>query len=111
MTRCTGKSTRRPAPDLADPAAATVSFSKSISVLHASRRENERRAHLAADRQAAAYGAGHEEAFLEVLCRVHPGRAGYAQAWVGVTRTGYHGIWVDLTCRLRNLCNPSCCTV
>jgi hypothetical protein len=33
----------------------TISFSKSISVLHASLRENERRARLAGDQQAAAY--------------------------------------------------------
>jgi hypothetical protein len=38
----------------------TVSFSKSISVLHASIRENERRARLAADQQAAAYWARRE---------------------------------------------------
>ena len=36
----------------------TVSFSKSISVLHASIRENARRARLARDQQAAAYWAG-----------------------------------------------------
>ena len=35
----------------------TISFSKSISVLHASIRENERRARLSADQQAAAYWA------------------------------------------------------
>ena len=39
----------------------TVSFSKSISVLHASLRENERRARLAGDQQAAAYWAGREQ--------------------------------------------------
>ena len=38
----------------------TVSFSKSISVLHASIRENERRARQAGDRQAAVYWAGRE---------------------------------------------------
>jgi TrwC relaxase len=36
----------------------TISFSKSISVLHASIRENERRARLGGDQQAAAYWAG-----------------------------------------------------
>ena len=35
----------------------TVSFSKSISVLHASLRENERRARMGGDQQAAAYWA------------------------------------------------------
>ena len=36
----------------------TISFSKSISVLHASIRENQRRARMAGDQQAAAYGKG-----------------------------------------------------
>ena len=40
----------------------TVSFSKSISVLHASIRENERRARLAGDQEAAAYWADREHA-------------------------------------------------
>ena len=40
----------------------TVSFSKSISVLHASIRESERRARLAGDQRAAAYWAGRDEA-------------------------------------------------
>ena len=39
----------------------TVSFSKSISVLHASIRENERRARHGGDQQAAAYWAGREQ--------------------------------------------------
>ena len=41
----------------------TISFSKSISVLHASIRENQRRAQLAGDRQATMYWAGREQAF------------------------------------------------
>jgi hypothetical protein len=47
----------------------TVSFSKSISVLHASIRENERRARLAEDQQAAGYWAAREQAFQQVLHR------------------------------------------
>jgi hypothetical protein len=47
----------------------TISFSKSISVLHASIRENERRARQAGDQQAAAYWAGREQSF-------HADRAG-----------------------------------
>jgi hypothetical protein len=39
----------------------TISFSKSISVLHASIRENERHARLTGDQQAAAYWAGREQ--------------------------------------------------
>jgi TrwC relaxase len=72
----------------------TVSFSKSISVLHASIRENARRARLAGDEQAAAYWAGHEERFREVLQRANRAALEYVQAWAGVTRTGYHGVRV-----------------
>src|SRR5580658_7033328 len=54
LERAAAQTTRQPAvyTDV------TVSFSKSISVLHASIRENERRARLAADPQAVAYWAG-----------------------------------------------------
>src|SRR5579864_1346984 len=45
----------------------TVSFSKSISVLHASIRENVRRARLAGDEAAVAYWAGREEKFQEIM--------------------------------------------
>ena len=73
----------------------TVSFSKSISVLHASIRENERRARLAGDQQAAAYWAGREQTFQEILHRANRAALEYLQAWAGVTRTGYHGTRVD----------------
>jgi hypothetical protein len=73
----------------------TVSFSKSISVLHASIRKNERRARLAGDQQAAAYWAGREQAFQEILHRANRAALEYLQAWAGVTRTGYHGTRVD----------------
>jgi TrwC relaxase/AAA domain len=73
----------------------TVSFSKSISVLHASLRENERRARQAGDRQAAAYWAGREQAFHEVLHRANRAALEYLQAWAGITRSGYHGTRVD----------------
>jgi len=69
----------------------TVSFSKSISVLHASVRENERRARLAGDQQAAAYWAGCEQQFQGILHRANRAALEYLQAWAGVTRTGYHG--------------------
>jgi hypothetical protein len=69
----------------------TVSFSKSISVLHASLRENERRARLAGDQQGAAYWAGREQAFQKVLHRANRAALEYLQDWAGVTRTGYHG--------------------
>ncbi|HEU5392798.1 MAG TPA: MobF family relaxase [Streptosporangiaceae bacterium] len=73
----------------------TVSFSKSISVLHASIRENERRARLAGDRQAAAYWAGREQAFQELLHKANRAALEYLQAWAGITRTGYHGTRID----------------
>ena len=72
----------------------TVSFSKSISVLHASIRENERRARQAGDHRAAAYWAGREQAFQAVLHQANQAALEYLQAWAGVTRTGYHGIRV-----------------
>ena len=73
----------------------TVSFSKSISVLHASIRENERRACLAGEQKAAAYWAGREQQFQEVLHRANRAALEYLQAWAGTTRTGYHDTQVD----------------
>ena len=73
----------------------TVSFSKSISVLHASIRENARRARLAGDGRALAYWSGREERFQEVLHRANRAVLEYLQEWAGVTRTGYHGVRVD----------------
>ena len=69
----------------------TVSFSKSISVLHASIRENARRARLSGDEPAAAYWTGREEEFQALLQRANRVMLEYAQRWAGVTRTGYHG--------------------
>ena len=73
----------------------TVSFSKSISVLHASLRENERRARQAGDQQAVTYWAGREQVFQEVLHRANRAALEYLQAWAGITRTGYHGTRVE----------------
>jgi hypothetical protein len=73
----------------------TISFSKSISIMHASIRENARRARLAGDQQAAAYWAEREETFQEVLHRANRAALEYLQTWAGVTRTGYHGVRVD----------------
>ena len=91
LERVAARATRQPAAyyDV------TVSFSKSISVLHASIRENERRARLGGDRQAAAYWAGREQAFQEVLHKANRAALEYAQAWAGITRTGYHGTRID----------------
>ena len=91
LERQAAQATRRPAAytDV------TVSFSKSISVLHASIRENERRAHLTRDQRAAAYWAGREQQFEEILHRADRAALEYLQAWAGVTRTGYHGTRID----------------
>jgi TrwC relaxase len=64
-------------------------------VLHASLRENERRACLAGDQQAAAYWAAREQVFQEILHRANRAALEYLQAWAGITRTGYHGTRVD----------------
>jgi conjugative relaxase-like TrwC/TraI family protein len=73
----------------------TISFSKSISVLQASIRENTRRARLADDPRAEAYWVGQEEKFQAVLHRANRAALEYAQTWAGVTRTGHHGTRVD----------------
>jgi len=89
-----------------DPAArrytdVTVSFSKSISVLHASIRENARRARLEGDGRALAYWSGWEERFRRsctgptgragTTCRSGPGQPGPAitvSGWTGRSRAG-----------------------
>jgi hypothetical protein len=91
LEREAAKATRQPAA-YTD---ATVSFSKSISVLHASIRENERRARLAGDQRAEAYWAGREKRFQEILHSANRTALEYLQTWAGVTRTGYHGVRVD----------------
>jgi hypothetical protein len=73
----------------------TVSFSKSISMLHASIRENERRARQSGDQQAAAYWASREVMFQEILHGANRAALEYLQTWAGVTRSGYHGTRVD----------------
>ena len=62
LEREAAKATRQPAAytDV------TVAFSKSISVLHASIRENARRARLAGDERATAYWAVQEEKFQAI---------------------------------------------
>jgi hypothetical protein len=73
----------------------TVSFSKSISVLHASIRENMRRARMAGDERGETYWAGRGERFQEILLSANRAALEYVQTWAGVTRTGYHGARVD----------------
>ena len=73
----------------------TVSLSKSISVFHASIRENERRARLAGDEAAAARWAEVERRYQEVVQAANRAGLEYVQEWAGMTRTGYHGARVD----------------
>ena len=73
----------------------TVSFSKSISVFHASIRESERRARLAGDQEAAGYWAGAERRYQEVVQAANRAGLEYVQRWAGITRSGYHGARVN----------------
>ena len=50
---------------------------------------------MAGDQQAAAYWAGREQQFQEVLHRANRAALEYLQAWAGITRTGYHGTRID----------------
>jgi hypothetical protein len=68
----------------------TVSFSKSISVFHASIRENERRARLAGNEAEAQWWADAEQRYQDVLQEANRAGLEYVQ-WAGITRTGYHG--------------------
>ena len=72
----------------------TVSVSKSISIFHASIRENERQARLAGDQDAAAYWRGQDEKFQQILQDANRAGMEHLQRWA-VTRTGYHGKRVD----------------
>jgi hypothetical protein len=69
----------------------TVSLSKSISVFHASVRENERRAGLVGDETGTTWWAGIERRYQEILQAASRAGLEYAQEWAGITRTGYHG--------------------
>ena len=73
----------------------TVSLSKSISVFHASVRENARRARLAGDDASAAWWADAGQRYQEVLQAANRAGLEHVQKWAGMTRTGYHGAKVD----------------
>ena len=73
----------------------TVSLSKSMSVFHASIRENERRARLAGDAAEAGQWAEAERGYQEVVHAANRAGLEYVQEWAGMTRTGYHGTRVD----------------
>jgi hypothetical protein len=73
----------------------TLSWSKSISVFHASIRQNERVAREAGDLAAAAYWAGREAKFQAVLQDANLAMLRKAEKWAGQVRTGYHGAKVN----------------
>jgi hypothetical protein len=73
----------------------TASFSKSISVFHASIRENERRARLAGDEAGARYWQDAEQRYQETLQAANRAGLEYVQRWAGMTRTGSHAAKVD----------------
>jgi hypothetical protein len=68
----------------------TVSFSKSISVLHVSIRENARQARLAGNEQAAVWWDELERRFSQVLHAANLAVLRHLETWAGVTRTGSH---------------------
>ena len=72
----------------------TVSFPKSVSVLHASIRENGRQARLAGDEATAAYWDAREVEYQQVLQDANRAGLEHLQQWA-MTRTGYHGARVD----------------
>jgi conjugative relaxase-like TrwC/TraI family protein len=72
----------------------TVAFSKSVSVVHASIRENARRAHLAGDAQAAAHYDRLDARLQEGMQAANRVALEHLGRWA-VTRTGYHGARID----------------
>ena len=73
----------------------TVSWSKSISLFHASIRENERLAREAGDDERAAHWATRDRRLEDILQEANLAGLRHAEEWAGVTRTGYHGRKVD----------------
>jgi conjugative relaxase-like TrwC/TraI family protein len=73
----------------------TVAHNKSISVLHASFREQARRAHLAGDAAREALWRRREERVQEILQEANHAALEELQRRAGFVRTGYHGRRVD----------------
>lgn len=73
----------------------TVSYSKSVSVFHASLRENTRRALLAGDHGAAARWERERLALEAILQDANRAALEFVQEHAGITRTGYHGARVN----------------
>jgi hypothetical protein len=68
----------------------TTSFQKSISLLHASIRENARRAREAGDQDEAAHWDAQERKFMQILKDAHAQVVRHLEEWAGYTRTGSH---------------------
>jgi hypothetical protein len=75
----------------------TVSWSKSLSVFHASLRASAAQARQAGDAAAAAWWDRQEQDYAEILQQANKAMIEYAEQWAGVTRTGYHGARVNGT--------------
>ena len=73
----------------------TSSYDKTISIVHAAIRENERRARLAGNEQAAVLWGARERRWQEILQEGNRRGLEYMQEMAGWTRTGYHGKRVD----------------
>ncbi len=73
----------------------TIAHNKSVSVLHASFREQARRARLAGDAGAEALWRAREERVQEILQEANHAALEWMQEHAGFTRTGYHGTRVD----------------
>jgi TrwC relaxase len=73
----------------------TVAHNKSVSVLHASFREQARRARLAGDTDGEALWQAREERVQEILQEANHAALEWMQQHAGFTRTGYHGRRVD----------------
>jgi len=73
----------------------TIAHNKSVSVLHASFREQARRARLAGDTRGEALWRAREERVQEILQQANHAALEWMQEQAGFTRTGYHGGRVD----------------
>ncbi len=73
----------------------TLNFSKSISLLHGSIRENAARARESGDLTGAAWWDERDARLCEILQEANAAAMAHLQTWAGVTRTGYHGRMVD----------------
>lgn len=73
----------------------TLNYSKSISLLHGSIRENAAKARDAGDLAAAAWWDQRDARVCGILQQANTAAMEHMQTWAGVTRTGYHGRMVN----------------